>query len=194
MKKLILFFISIVVCFNAFGQNIYTGKIIIRSNPCQTEPCLPGLVFGLETISNNYVLTIKDYWIWADDKLIVDDIEYLIEDEVEITGTVTIHQDIYLEEFFNLEIITIKKLTSNIESLPFSNNKVYYDKTKQVIVIDETFLTQSLTFELVDVQGKIILRETVTDNTIHISNLLSGLYVYRLTKEKTVICVGKILI
>jgi len=198
MKKILkikpllaIFFLSL--CLNTFGQNIYTGEIINMPNPCETDPCLPGLVFGLETSSKSYVLTINSNWIWADNKLIVEDIEYFIDDEVEITGITTIKQDIYSKEYTELEIETIKKLGANIESLSFYNNKIYYDPATQVIVIDKTLQLQSFTLELYDIHGKVILRKTGTDNTISIANLPTGVYLYRLLQSNQAVYSGKIL-
>jgi len=195
MKQFLIFFISVFMCLNIYGQNTYSGKIIPMSNLCQTDPCLPGMVFGLETTSNNYILTINSNWIWSDNRLIVEDIEYFIDDEVEITGITTTKQDVNSNEYTELEIKIIKKLTSSsIKILSFGNKKAYYDEIKQVIVIDETLQNQSLTFELVDLQGKMILKKTDVGNTsISIANLPDGLYLYRLLKNSRIIYFGKIL-
>jgi len=195
MKQILIFFVSAFMCLSTYGQNTYNGKIIYLPNPPQTVPPLPGGVFGLSTTSDNYILTISSSWIWSNNALIVEDVEYFIDDEVEITGTITTKQDINSNEYTELEITSIKKSPlSNIETLSFDNKKVYYDATKQVIVIDETLLTQSLTFELVDIQGKVILRKTgISDSSISIVNLLYGVYLYRLTQNKKIIHIGKIL-
>jgi hypothetical protein len=195
MKHFVIFIISVFMCLNTYGQNTYTGKLIGVGNPCQTIPCLPGGVMALETASGNYVLTINSYWIWSD-KIIFNGIEYFIDDEVEITGITTTKQDINANEYIELEIETIKKkLASNIESLSFRNNKVYYDEIRQVIVVDETLQNQFLTFELVNMQGKVILRKTgiSNNNFISIANLSGGVYLYRLIQNSQVICIGKIL-
>jgi|GEM_PF-1256909 len=196
MKRLSLFIISvfILLSISTYGENTYTGKIVWRGNPCTTDPCLPCAVLWLETSFGNYVLSINSHWI-CNSKIIFDGIEYFIDDEVEVTGTISVGIDISSEEYFNLEIETIKKLTSNIESVSFSNNKVYYDVTKQVIVIDETLQNQSLTFELVDMQGQAVLRKTSIDNStfISVANLPSGVYLYRLVQDSQIIGLGKIL-
>jgi len=73
-------------------------------------------------------------------------------------------------------------------------NKVYFDATKQVIVIDKVIQNQSLTLELMDLQGKVILRKKDVDNTpINIENLPDGVYLYRLLQDGQVIYTGKIL-
>jgi len=76
---------------------------------------------------------------------------------------------------------------SPIESIP---NKVYYNAVKQELVI-ENLQNQSLTLELYDIQGRIILR-TDANNPISIAHLSNGVYVYRLLENKQVIGKGKV--
>jgi len=183
------------MCLNIYGQDIYIGKIIGKGNPCMAIPCLPCAVLWLETTSNDYVLSYNSHWI-CDDEITVDDSEYFVDDEVEITGTIITKQDINSNEYIELEIEAIKKSTpSNIEILPSDNNKVYFDATNQIIIIDETLQNQSLALELIDIQGKVILRKTGLGNksSISVANLLNGIYLYRLTRDGMVICTGKII-
>jgi len=157
---------------------------------------MPGIVFGLETTTNNFVLTMDSNWIWSNNKLFVENVEYFLDDEVEITGTTTTKQDINSNEYTELEIKTIKKLTLNVESVSFSNNEVYYDATKQVIVIDEILQNKSITFELVDIQGKVILRRRIgvgNNSSICVANLSDGIYLYRLLQKSQTLCAGKII-
>ncbi len=107
MKQLLLFSITAFICLNTYGQSTYTGKIIGRRNPCTTIPCLPCVVLWLETSSNTYVLTLDSDWI-CNDRIIVGNIEYFIDEEVEITGTITTNQDIHSNEYSQLEIEAIK--------------------------------------------------------------------------------------
>lgn len=186
------------LCINIYGQNIYTGKLVMKGNPCPPSdlPCVPGLVFWLKTISGDYVISINSHRISSNNKMVIDDIEYLENDEVEITGTVSDLIDMHSEEYFNLEIETIKKLSSsNIELSSFDNNKVYYDAVKQVIVIGEMMQNQSLSFELVNTQGKVILRKTDIGNntTISVESMLNGVYLYRLLHSNQIVCFDKIL-
>jgi len=188
---------------STYGQDIYIGKIFEKGTPqfSPDSPPVPCPILWLETTSGNYILSIDSHWIICGDELIVDGIEYNVDDEVEITGTISSSGiDIYSVEHFTLEIESIKKLTSpiltlNIDSMFFSNNKIYFDEIRQVIVIDVIFQNQSLTFELVDMQGKVILKKTCigNNNSISAANLPRGVYIYRLTKEKLVIYSGKIL-
>jgi hypothetical protein len=125
MKK--LFFVAITVCLCCFilnscksdpdpyeypitlRENTYIGTIVWKGNPCTTTPCLPGIIFWLDTDSADYVLFVNSHWINAD-KITVDSIEYFVDDEVQITGTVKICQDVNLKEYSNLEIETINLL------------------------------------------------------------------------------------
>jgi len=195
--KLQLLMLLIPISINLCAQDIYIGKIFDQGAPqfLPDFPPVPCTIFWLETTSGNYILSIDSHWI-CNNKLIVDGIEYDVGDEVEITGTVrSSGVDIYSVEHFSLEIETIKKLTSNIESVFFSNNKVYYDATKQIIVINETLQNQSLTFELVNMQGQAVLRKTNIDNStfISVANLPSEVYLYRLLQNNQIIYSGKII-
>ena len=197
MKHLSFFFIAVfmVLSINTFGQDVYSGKILPKGNPCPPpdpdDPCMPGIVLWLETTSQDYVLTINSFWIW-DDPFIFDGVEYGWDDEVEITGTVTVWTEIYSEVVFELEIEAIKKLVG-IETLPFDNTKVYYDATNQSIVIDKTLQNQSVTLELYDMQGRAVLRKTDADATVSIANLPNGMYLYRLLQNNRITCSGKLL-
>jgi len=145
-------------------------------------------------MSYHIIQSYNSNWI-CNSSLIVDNTEYFIDDEVEITGTVITGIDINSEFYYTLEIESIKKSTSNIETLSSGNNKVYFDPTNQLIVIDATLQNQYLTLELIDTQGKVILRKTGLSNKsfVNVANLLNGIYLYRLISGGTVISTGKVL-
>ena len=192
MKRLSFFFIAmfILLSINTFGQ-VYTGKIVMNGNPCPPPPdeCPPGAVLWLETSSLDYVLIINSQWIW-NDHFVFDGIEYQMNDEVEISGTVTVWQG--REEYHGLEIETIKKAPTGIVSPSKSDNKVYYDAKNQVIVIDKTLQKPSIKLELYDRQGKAMLKKTNAD-TVSIAHLPTGVYVYCLLENNQAIYSGKIL-
>jgi len=89
-----------------------------------------------------------------------------------------------------------KTASSGIVSPSVSDkNKVYFDATKQAIVIDETLQNQSLTFELIDMQGKVVCRKTNAGNSsIGVANLPKGIYLYRLLHNNGAIYSGKIML
>ena len=103
--------------------------------------------------------------------------------------------DMYLKEYFKLEIETIKKLSSgtDIESLSSGKNKVYYDDINQVIVMDEALQNQSTTVELIDLQGNAIWKKTNVGETIDIAHLPSGIYLCRVLQNGRMIYSDKIL-
>ena len=92
-------------CERDLGVQTLVGKIIVDANPCPPSiySCLPGMMYWLETSSENYLI---EHGIWADgSKIIFNDIEYFEGDEVEITGKVTFYKG-----YYSIEIISIKKL------------------------------------------------------------------------------------
>ena len=199
MKRLSFFFIAVfILSIGTYGQNTYTGTIFSQGGPIfSLDPDFPPVPCGvlwLETASGNYILRFDSHWICGK-PLIVDGIEYGMDDEVEITGTVkSVGMDIYLEEHFELEIEVIKKRTSNIESVSF-NNKIYYDGIKQIIVIDETLQNQSFTFELINMQGKTVCSKTnLSNNFIDVAKLSAGIYLYRLMQNNKAVYSDKIVL
>ncbi|MDR2147201.1 MAG: hypothetical protein LBE91_12150 [Tannerella sp.] len=96
----------------SLGKQTLVGKIIVKGNPCPPSdlPCVPGVVFWLETGSDDYVIIIDSHGIWASNKIIFNNNEYFEDDEVEITGEVIVSQNQFYEEYYNIEIETIKKL------------------------------------------------------------------------------------
>jgi len=84
--------------------------------------------------------------------------------------------------------------TSVLYPLPANENKVYFDIKNQLIVLDETLQHQSLTFELIDTQGKIVfIKKNVDSSSINVANISNGVYIYRLLQKGQTICFGKIL-
>jgi len=83
--------------------------------------------------------------------------------------------------------------TSVLYSLPSNKNKVYFDVANQLIVLDKTLQYQSLTLELIDTQGKIVLKKTNVDSSISVANISNGVYLCRLLQNRQVIYFCKIL-
>jgi hypothetical protein len=83
--------------------------------------------------------------------------------------------------------------SSNIVLLPTKQNKLHYNAINQELIIDAGLQNQSLTLELVDMLGKVVLRKTDVSNSVSIAHFPQGVYVYRLTQDNQVICRGKVL-
>jgi hypothetical protein len=78
-------------------------------NPCNTKPCPPGIVLGLETeMGEEYILIHEGIWIW-DEEFTVDGIVCSVDDEVEITGSVSVIQLYATVKYSELEIESITK-------------------------------------------------------------------------------------
>jgi len=74
-----------------------------------------------------------------------------------------------------------------------NKNKIYLDATNQVIVIDATLQNQLITFELIDLQGNIILKKANVGESISIAYLPSGIYLCRVLQNGRIIYSDKIL-
>ena len=88
-----------------------------------------------------------------------------------------------------------KKIGStNIESpLESDKNKIYLDAANQVIVIDETLQNESLTVELIDLQGNTIWKKTNVGESVSVAHLPSGIYLCRVLQNGRMIYSDKIL-
>ena len=72
--------------------------------------------------------------------------------------------------------------------------KIYFDVTNQSIVLKGILQYHSLTFELIDIQGKIVLKKMIEDsNSINAANIPNGIYFYRLLQNGHTIHSGKLL-
>ncbi len=160
------------------NRDTYSGKIIHTSNPCQTEPCLPGMVFGLETTSNNYVLTINSNWIWSNNSLIFEDVEYSIDDEVEITGTIATRLDINSNEYTELEVEIIKKSASSNLEIASSDNYTIFPNPVDNILNISCLNNTMLRIEIFDALGRQVYNQTYTA-PIDVSSFSKGVYLLK---------------
>jgi len=85
---------------------------------------------------------------------------------------------------------------TNIKNLSSKSDKVSFDAANRKIVIDVSSQNHALSLELLDAQGKVLLKKTELSNKsfINVSNLSNGIYLYRLTSEGMVIFADKLLI
>jgi hypothetical protein len=182
-------------------RNTYIGTISWVWNPSCMPPVYPpclaneNKVLGLEMLVEgcflSLVLSFNSNLLI--EKLTIGNIEYFVDDSVEIIGYLSVKYDAHSRKYVELEIENIRKTLLSVQSLSLDKNKIYYDAVKQVFILDETLQNQFLTFELVDIQGKIILRKIIDGNYLDMSNLSNGVYLYRLSQNNKVICSGKII-
>jgi len=92
------------------GQRTCEGTIISMPNPPTgtSEPPLPGMVLGLETETESYILSYNGHWE-SEDKITIDGTEYAVGDRVEITGMASSTRISDTQEYLQLEILTIAK-------------------------------------------------------------------------------------
>ena len=91
--------------------------------------------------------------------------------------------DEYPHLIFNAGCDNCREGSTNIVLLPAKQNKVYYNAINQTIIIDEALQNQSLTLELYDMQGKMLLRKTEVSNSINVADLPQGVYVLKVIKN-----------
>ena len=92
------------------GQRTCEGTIVSLPNPPTgtSEPPLPGMVLGLETDTESYILSYNGHWE-SEDKITIDGTEYAVGDRVEITGMASSTRISDTQEYLQLEILTIAK-------------------------------------------------------------------------------------
>lgn len=92
------------------GERTCSGRLVLLPNPPHgtSEPTLPGMVLGLETSSENYVLNVGGHWI-PDETVTIAGIIYSVGNEVEITGTATCVKISDTERYSELTIKSIYK-------------------------------------------------------------------------------------
>ena len=94
------------------GERTCSGTIVSLPNPPSDDgPTLPGMVLGLKTTSEEYILTRNGAWL-ADGSITVDGKAYVLEegDETEITGMASKTRISSSQEYLELEIKTINKI------------------------------------------------------------------------------------
>jgi len=99
----------------SLGEQTLVGKIVGLGTPPAPSKGLPPppcTHIGFETDMWNYYVMIDSHLICGEEKFIVENIEYSINEgvEVEIIGEVTVWRNPPREEYFIIEIETIKKL------------------------------------------------------------------------------------
>ena len=169
---------------------VYRDVVITESNESDLLIfSLPGRVDSVIAFVSNDSLFIPQQW----------------QDTRCVQGSGKVQNDsIFLFIAYDDTIATDQAVTCNckgknkntlaIEFQPeFKHNQVYYDATNQIFVIDETLKNQNLQFELIDMQGKVLFRQTNVNDSFSVTNLPNGMYLYRLLENSQMIFSGKIL-
>ncbi len=168
---------------------VYTGVLDIMPNPASTNPCLPGMVMGLDLNREQYVLADK-HWFW-NEYMEIDGILYEVGDSVEIDGVLSTHIDLLNRTYFELEIDTIRKIEKTVDTtVDTTRNRILreignirYDAVHQTLVIEGDVKIDRL--EVMDVRGRCVLHVTHPIGSVSVAHLPRGLYLYRLTAPAT---------
>lgn len=76
-----------------------------------------------------------------------------------------------------------------------TNKTVVYFITPELLRVETELSCPSCTFELLDLNGKLLVKENIDikDNTINVSQFSNGLYIFRLSRNSEVSFIGKII-
>lgn len=77
----------------------------MTANPCITEICSPGLVWGLNVDTAMFILTKDANWIWDENTLMIYDSGYSDGDSIELYGQLSINQDWDGNAYYECEIV-----------------------------------------------------------------------------------------
>ncbi|MDR0799815.1 MAG: T9SS type A sorting domain-containing protein [Dysgonamonadaceae bacterium] len=161
---------------------VIRGKIILMASPCVTEPCLPGAVFGIETGETNYVIAVSSQWIVND--LIIDNTKYIVDDKVEVTGIVSVKQDLNSTIYNEIEVLSIEKITSNIPKINTILFSIRQTAEDVVISFESAFCGNVKLYNLL---GKVCFEQnSLNESSVILSkqSIPSGYYILSLSDSK----------
>ncbi|MDE5703623.1 MAG: T9SS type A sorting domain-containing protein, partial [Bacteroidales bacterium] len=172
------------------AQGTYSGKLVLMANPPLEDPALPGLVLGLETDSENFILTQNAHWI-TQLPLEWGGISYAETDEVTIIGTIRSLQDSHGDSYTELEIQNMqKKVLSNTGDIS-PEEDVFYIMGEQVLHIKNG--SGAWILEIFDSKGQTRLTEVGTgERQVPMTDYPSGIYIYRIIRDGRISTTGKI--
>ena len=155
-----------------------TGKLIHVDNPPLDNPPLPGMVWALESEAGQYILNYELAWIWADTKLVVNGVEYSVNDSVEINGRTFVKQDINENNYKELKIKGMNKITDagTDNTDPYTRLLIFPNPAS------ENFAYQSKTplknWQVRNISGQLILQGDANQTKIDCQGWPDGLYIF----------------
>ena len=84
------------------SQRDLIGRCTLAPNPCTTTPCLPGVAYALECEAALYYLTLAGRW--SAQARSYAGYAAQLGDEIEVTGLVSRHTDIFGKPFYTVEV------------------------------------------------------------------------------------------
>jgi hypothetical protein len=107
MKSNILSFLLVMTFIKSKEDvNTVTGVYSYVSNPCTTKPCLPGMVFAVQSDRTYYYITVKGRFLF--ENLSWEGYSPEPGAIVTVSGYLSIHEDIYGDKFLEVEVISLQ--------------------------------------------------------------------------------------
>ena len=157
------------------------GKYSCVANPCDTDPCLPGMVWAvIDEDETYYHLTLNGGWLWGCEETSWNGCMPKNGDTVIIVGEVSEHMDIRGRSYYNIEVESLRCIARTLTStrwdvfviqFPLCRNEcgratiLFYNEDEAIITWDDPNI-EGLPFsysEQVSVGNSIIF----TINDIH---------------------------
>jgi len=102
-----------------------TGIYSCVANPCDTDPCLPGVVWTVvDESENNYHLTVDNEWLWGCEETSWNGYVPEEGDLVIVVGEVSEHIDTLGHTYYNIEVEALR--------IPCVSEKLYGGYSEEV--------------------------------------------------------------
>jgi hypothetical protein len=171
MKKIVLVSVLLFLIFGSLYSQTTTvsGKVTMVGNPPLEPIPVPGLVYAIESGPINYIITLNGYWQWGDGPLVIDTYTFEMEDPIIVEGIVSVKQDIWGEDYYEVEVISVVPVSINDELTTLSNISIYPNPTTGKIYLEE-----ENTIKVYNLKGA-LLQETF-GNQVDLSAYPQGVY------------------
>ena len=171
MKKISLI-VLLLVFGNLYSQTVtISGKITSVPNPCQIEPCIPGLVYAIETDSIYYIITWKGYWIWSE-PIVIETYIFEMGDPITVEGVVSVGQDIWGEDYYEIAVASVIPLSIDNDVTAPNMVSIFPNPT-----IGKVYIEMESNIKVYNMRGALLL-ETF-GNQVDLSAYPQGVYFLR---------------
>lgn len=195
MKRIVLLLLTFMLFVQSYGQNndALVGKIVLAANPCTKSPCLPGLVYAVETDTSVFIISIDQKWQFSDNPLVINNDTIELNDSIMINGEVRRKKDVDGQEYREIEVCEAILLTTSIELASKCFIQIYPNPTNGQIRIN-SYEQNIKCVELVDMSGRVACHEPISENNnIIIDFKDKGSFVLRILFENNQVLTKKII-
>ena len=118
------------ICFENLSTTKIMGKYSCVPNPCETDPCLPGVVWAVIDKDETYFhLTIGGQWLWGCEETSWNECTPKDGDTVIVVGEVSEHMDARGRSYYNIEVGSLSCVVRTITGTKWD---VFIIKTKRL--------------------------------------------------------------